>query len=102
MAYGVVPIAGAVSSIPQVLEEIGSGVALPYTDTKGMAEAIADYVAAPDKWLAASRAGLDAAERFGYDYYQAAVAALFAETWVIELPFPVREHLVEISGGSGA
>lgn len=88
MAYGAVPIAGAVSAIPQILAETGAGVALPYDDTAAMAAAIADYVASPESWLVASRAGLAAAGRFGYRYYQQAVAELFASSWGVTLPRP--------------
>jgi glycosyltransferase involved in cell wall biosynthesis len=95
MAYGAVPIAGSVSSIPQVLAETGAGVALPYTDTLGMAGAIADYVAAPETWSAASRAGVAAAPRFGYRAYQQAVGELFRETWSVTLAEPRRESTAE-------
>ncbi|MEZ4517533.1 MAG: glycosyltransferase family 4 protein [Chloroflexota bacterium] len=77
MAYGVVPIAGAVSGIPRFMEETGVGVALPYTDTEGMAAAIAGYARDPERWQAASSAGLRAAHRFSYTAYQQAVADLF-------------------------
>lgn len=88
MAFGAVPIAGAVSAIPQVLRETGAGVALPYDDTQAMAAAIAAYVAAPETWLAASRAGLASARRFGYTAYQEAVANLFRHAWGVELCNP--------------
>lgn len=88
MAYGAVPIAGAVSSIPQVLAETGAGVALPYTATQAMAEAIARYLSAPEQWSAASQSGMRAANRFGYAYYQQAVADLFEKTWGVSLMAP--------------
>lgn len=86
MAYGVVPVAAAVSSIPQILGATGAGVALPVEDTDGMAAAIAALAADPAAWSAASRAGVTAAHRFAYSAYQAAVANLFAETWGVRLP----------------
>lgn len=96
MAYGAVPVSGAVSGIPQVLAETGAGVALPYDNTAAMAEAISAYVAAPETWAAASRAGVAAAGRFGYRHYQAAVAELFASTWGVSLPLPAnRIHATE-------
>ena len=85
MAYGVVPVAAAVSSIPQILGETGAGVALPVDDVEGMAEAIARFVADPDAWVAAGRAGVAAAPRFTYRAYQAAVAGLFAGAWGVRL-----------------
>lgn len=81
MAYGVVPVAAAVSSIPQILGATGAGIALPVDDIDGMAAAIAGLVANPAAWSAASRAGVSVAHRFTYSAYQAAVAALFAKTW---------------------
>lgn len=86
MAYGVVPVAAAVSSIPQILGETGAGVALPVEDTDGMAAAIAAMAADPAAWSAAGRAGVAAAHRFTYSAYQAAVANLFSEAWGVRLP----------------
>lgn len=88
MAFGVVPVAAAVSSIPQILSDTGAGVALPPDDIDGMTAAIARFVAEPGAWLAAARAGADAAHRFTYRYYQASVAALFAEAWGVSLRTP--------------
>ena len=58
MAYGVVPVAAAVSSIPQILGETRAGAALPVDDIEGLAVAIAGYVAEPERWAAAGRAGV--------------------------------------------
>jgi glycosyltransferase involved in cell wall biosynthesis len=88
MAFGVVPVAAAVSSIPQILTAAGAGVAMPVEDVDGMAAAIMGYAAAPDAWAAAAQAGVATAQRFTYRYYQQAVAALFAETWGVRLPLP--------------
>ncbi len=88
MAFGVVPVAAAVSSIPQILSDTGAGVALPPDDIDGMSAAIARFVTEPDTWSAAARAGVAAAHRFTYRHYQAAVAALFAETWGARLRIP--------------
>lgn len=88
MAYGAVPVASAVSSIPQILAASGTGVALPPQDVDGMAAAIIRYVNDPDAWQAASRAGVAAAPQFGYRAYQRAVAGLFAQAWGIELRQP--------------
>lgn len=88
MAYGAVPIASAISSMPQILAASGAGVALPAEDTDGAAAAIVDYVNNPDSWLAASRAGVAAAPQFGYRAYQDAVRDLFARAWGIALPAP--------------
>lgn len=86
MSRGVVPITSSVSSIPQVLAEIGAGVALAPDDIQGAADAIVRYLDDPNGWLAASRAGAAAAYRFTYRAYQSAVAKLFAEAWNVNLP----------------
>jgi glycosyltransferase involved in cell wall biosynthesis len=88
MAYGVVPVAAAVSSIPQILTATGAGIALPPDDVAGMAGAVARFVAAPAAWTAASRAGAATARLFTYRAYQSAVAELFADAWGVRLPRP--------------
>ena len=79
MAYGVVPIASAVSSIPQILRECATGLALPAEDAESFAEAVAAYVADPERWRAESRAGTLAADRFTYEHYLRQVRALLLE-----------------------
>jgi len=69
MVYGVVPISSRVSAIPQVLTEIGSGVALDPDDVPGYVRAIREIVVAPDRWGEMMRAGLRAAPRFTYERY---------------------------------
>ena len=91
MAYGVVPVAAAVSSIPQILGETGAGVALPVDDIAGMAGAIAGFIAEPARWSAASRAGVAAAHRFTYSAYQTAVTGLFAGAWGVHLAAPAGQ-----------
>ena len=88
MAYGAVPIASTISSMPQILAAAGAGVAVPAEDTAAAAEAIVRYVNDPEAWSAASRAGVAAAPQFGYRAYQRAVAGLFARAWGIALPLP--------------
>jgi glycosyltransferase involved in cell wall biosynthesis len=88
MAFGAVPVAAAVSGIPQILAATGAGVALAPDDIDGMAGAIARLAADPPAWLTASRAGVAAARLFTYRAYQAAVAALFARAWDVHLPVP--------------
>jgi glycosyltransferase involved in cell wall biosynthesis len=95
MAFGAVPVAAAVSSIPQILSETEAGVALPPDDVEGMAAAIAHFVADPASWLEASRAGVAAARQFTYRAYQTAVAELFARAWGVALPIPAREERPE-------
>jgi glycosyltransferase involved in cell wall biosynthesis len=77
MAYGAVPLASDVSSIPQILGEIGSGVALPDTAVK----AILEYLANPERWQAESQRGQRAGERFTYPAYGAALNRMFEQVW---------------------
>ena len=89
MAYGVVPLASAVSCIPQILAESEAGLALPPLDIMSFKEALSDYVAQPDRWRAASLAGMAAASNFTYDYYLQAVSRMFKAAWGISL-LPLR------------
>ncbi len=93
MAYGAVPVAAAVSSIPQILRAAGAGVAIPVEDTDGMAAAITHWVADPAAWRAMSHAGVQAARWFTYSAYQEAVAGLFADSWGIRLPLPAHRRV---------
>jgi glycosyltransferase involved in cell wall biosynthesis len=69
MAYGVVPISSQVSAIPQVLAEVGSGIALPLLDVAGFALAIRNIVEDAGLWKEMVEAGLRAAPRFTYERY---------------------------------
>jgi glycosyltransferase involved in cell wall biosynthesis len=80
MAYGAVPLASTVSSIPQYLARFGAGRAIPYGDTGGYARAILEYKADPGLWSAESANACRAASYFGYEYYQRRVREL------LELP----------------
>ncbi len=102
MSRGAVPITSAVSSIPQVLTDIGAGAAVPVGDIRGAADAITRYLDEPDEWLAASRAGVAAADRFTYRAYQTAVAKLFDETWGVRLPLPAAGARFAMMTGSNA
>ena len=85
MAYGVVPLAGAVSSIPQILAETGAGLALPPLDIQAFVKAILHYLTNPRKWKAASQAGMAAAPRFTYESYLNTVKQTFKAAWGISL-----------------
>jgi glycosyltransferase involved in cell wall biosynthesis len=69
MAYGAVPIAGAVSSIPQVLADTGAGLALPPFDIDAYVEAIDGLLRDPARWEEMSRKSLEAAPAFTYEVY---------------------------------
>ena len=90
MAYGVVPLAGAVSCIPQILAETGAGMALPPLDIPAYKKALLDYVAQPDRWKAASKAGMATAPNFTYEHYLQAVGRMFLKAWGLELPIMNR------------
>lgn len=85
MAYGVVPIAGAVSSIPQILQESKSGLALDPLDTEAFANAICIYIDNPQRWAMESRCAREAAGQFTYEAYLEKLSAVFAEQWKIKL-----------------
>lgn len=85
MAYGVVPVASAISSIPQILEETGAGLALPADNVEAFVQAIQSYANFPETWYRASRAGMAAAARFTYEAYLDAVREMFRDAWGLEL-----------------
>ena len=79
MAYGVVPLAGAVSSIPQYLAKLGTGRALAPDDIDGFAAAIAGYVAEPSRWAAESAHAVEATGWFTFGHYLASIDTLLAD-----------------------
>jgi glycosyltransferase involved in cell wall biosynthesis len=85
MAFGAVPLAGAVSSIPQILQESGAGLSFPVEDTDAFVNAIEDFAQHPDKWKQRSEAGIHWAPRFTYQAYQQHVLQMFQEVWGIDL-----------------
>ncbi len=76
MAYGMVPVASNVSSIPQYLEMYQCGVALVPDDLEGFAAAITHYRNYPEKWREHSFNGMKAAHFFSYENYLAKVTEL--------------------------
>ncbi|MCC6972731.1 MAG: glycosyltransferase [Anaerolineae bacterium] len=76
MVYGVVPIAGAVSSIPQYLTQFGVGKALPPTAIAQFVEAIQEYVRNPQNWRVESLKAKQIAELFTYRRYLERVKVL--------------------------
>jgi len=85
MAYGVVPIASKVSSIPQVLAETGAGFAIKPQDTDGFVARIRELIENPTLWKQMSLAGIKAASLFTYDTYAATVRKMFQTTWQVTL-----------------
>lgn len=76
MAYGVLPIASDVSSVPQYVERFGAGRAIAAEDRNGFVRAIAEYVGNPERWKVESRAAMEAASLFVYGSYLEAVRGL--------------------------
>jgi len=69
MAYGVVPVSGNVSSIPQYLERFQVGKALDPYDVEAFTQAITMYHSHPDIWKQESLNGLELARQFTYSHY---------------------------------
>jgi glycosyltransferase involved in cell wall biosynthesis len=78
MAYGVVPIAGAVGSIPGQLKQLGIGRSHDPLDTEAFADSVAWYGEHPEVWREESARGAVAADRFTYTRYLEAVRRLLA------------------------
>jgi glycosyltransferase involved in cell wall biosynthesis len=76
MAYGVVPIASHISSIPQYLGESGVGATFNPHDLESFTTAILDYAHNPERWRAESIRGMIAAERFTYEAYLKSLSRL--------------------------
>jgi glycosyltransferase involved in cell wall biosynthesis len=76
MAYGVVPIAAAVSSIPQYLEQFKVGRSVVYDDIDGYVRAVSEYGANREIWRDESENALKSAHLFGYEEYVEAVSEL--------------------------
>ena len=90
MAFGVVPLAGAVSSIPQALADLQTGRAVPPADIEGFADAAEYYLDDPVAWAEASAHGVEGAEVFAYDGYLRDVTTMAASRWDLDLnPQPV-------------
>lgn len=83
MAYGVVPLASSVSSIPQILAKSQSGLAFAPDDIKGFAEAVINFSNNPVTWKQMSNNGLKMAAHFTYEYYLSALKQLLSsQLWV--------------------
>jgi len=85
MAYGVVPVASAVSSIPQILDQTKAGISIPPYDIDGFVEAIKMLKNKPEVWGRYSKNSLVAAPEFTYEHYLLEVRQLFKSSWNIEL-----------------
>jgi glycosyltransferase involved in cell wall biosynthesis len=85
MAYGAVPVTSRVSSIPQVLDDLGCGVSIPPSDEAGFVTAIEAYLREPERWHKESQRGREVVHRFSYEHFLSQVATLFRQQWGITL-----------------
>jgi glycosyltransferase involved in cell wall biosynthesis len=76
MAFRAVPLAGAVSCIPQILEHSGAGISLPVDDIAGFAREIERIVLSPGLWSRMASNGQRAAAEFTYEAYVERVCQL--------------------------
>lgn len=79
MAYGALPIAGAVSSIPQYIERFRVGAAHAPADCDAFVAAIERYVQDPQRWKRESMQALDAATEFSFQRYLENVESMLRE-----------------------
>jgi len=86
MAYGVVPIASAVSSIPQYLNRFSCGQVVGSRDPRLFGNAIEANLRAPALWEGQSKNALKAAQNFSYTNYLNAVREL------LSLPFSAERE----------
>ena len=85
MAHGVVPVASAISCIPQVLQEAGTGTCRAPGDVAGFASSISFYAANPRRWAVERSAGLEAAKGFTYEAYLDRLRDAFLDTWRFDI-----------------
>ena len=69
MAFRAVPLAAAVSCIPQILEHAGAGTALPVDAAAGFAGEIERIALSPGLWSRMASNGQRAASEFTYEAY---------------------------------
>jgi len=80
MAYGVVPAASSVGSIPHYLNRFDIGRTFSPDDVAGFTEAVLWYHQNPAAWKAESELAASSAAAFGYDAYLDAVRELLGLT----------------------
>lgn len=73
MAYGTVPIASAVGSIPGYLGQFGTGRAIGSRDAQSFTAAILAYLKEPQRWKEHSQNAVQAAKHFTYGEYLGSV-----------------------------
>ncbi|PYJ80020.1 MAG: hypothetical protein DME22_24615, partial [Verrucomicrobia bacterium] len=78
MAYGAVPIASPVSSIPQYLSNFSCGQVVNSRNARSFSQALESYLRAPAGWEEHSKNALNAAQNFSYTHYLNAVRELLS------------------------
>lgn len=93
MAFGAVPVASNISSIPQVLNEFQCGFALPPSEPDAFTEAILETCSNPQQWKQLSLAGQAAAPRFTYEKYLVELDRMFKQYYQFS---PMNQQYIEI------
>lgn len=75
MAYGAVPLASDVSSIPQILAHYATGQTFDANDSAGFAGALRNYLEHSEQWKTEAQNSVRAARDFSYANYLRAVGA---------------------------
>ena len=76
MAYGAVPLASRVGSIPEMLTKYETGKTFLADDAEGFADAIIHYISNPAHWKEESTRAIQAVADFTYERYLKAVREL--------------------------
>jgi len=84
MAYGVVPIASRISSIPQILAKYNAGIAVPVDHLDDYVKAILNLSENPKEWKKMSLAGAEASYNFSYPYYLKSVKRTFENYYQVD------------------
>ncbi len=96
MAYGVVPLASNISSIPQYLQNFGCGKVFEPGDLGAFAESILWYSAHPEVWKEESEKGVQAAESFEYTYHGKAVRGIFEIPLSAAVGTPLKSQALKV------
>lgn len=77
MAYGMVPVASAISCIPDYFSKFKAGQTCVWNDIEGFADAISRYASDTARWARESENAMNAAAQFSYTRYLDEVSKLF-------------------------
>ena len=85
LAFGVVPVTSTVSSIPQVLGEVGAGFVSDDLSSDALASLVEQVASSAAGWREQSRRAMGGAARFTYTSYLERVRRLAQDRWRVEL-----------------